>query len=68
LIIPGVQELLDANKAAIGNRFDEDDMRIVCPWHGVEFSIKTGCHPAKADVKLNAIEVGEGNGEVYVEL
>ena len=68
LIIPAVRELLTPEQTATGYAFDESDMRIVCPWHGYEFSIKTGCHPAKADIKLTEIPVREENGVVYVTL
>ncbi len=68
LVIPAVRELLTADQTATGYAFDESDMRIVCPWHGYEFSIKTGCHPAKSDIKLTAVPVREENGAVYVTL
>jgi nitrite reductase/ring-hydroxylating ferredoxin subunit len=43
-------------------------MRIVCPWHGYEFSIETGAHPAKASIRLAAVTVEEEGGGVYVSL
>jgi nitrite reductase/ring-hydroxylating ferredoxin subunit len=27
-------------------------LRVVCPWHGFEFSVRTGRHPASARIKL----------------
>ena len=43
-------------------------MRIVCPWHGYEFSIETGSHPGKASIRLRQVPVDEEGGEVYVTL
>lgn len=66
LVIPAVRELLSAEQTALGYAFDEADLRIVCPWHGYEFSIKTGQHPAKAEIRLQAVPVREQDGVVYV--
>lgn len=66
LIIPAVSEVLDEQRASTGFAFDEGDMRIVCPWHGFEFSIRTGCHPASAKIKLLPVSVEEQDGTIYV--
>ena len=66
LVIPAVNEVLDEQRASTGFAFDADDLRIVCPWHGFEFSIKTGCHPAAPQMKLLAVEVTEQDGTIYV--
>jgi nitrite reductase/ring-hydroxylating ferredoxin subunit len=68
LIIPAVRELIDDKRVSTGYTFDETEMRIVCPWHGYEFSIETGSHPAKASIQLKAVAVDEEDGEVYVTL
>jgi nitrite reductase/ring-hydroxylating ferredoxin subunit len=67
-IIPGVTELLDEARASRGFAFDEDDLHIVCPWHGFEYSIKTGRHPGSGDVRLRSIPVEEKHGKVYVSI
>jgi nitrite reductase/ring-hydroxylating ferredoxin subunit len=66
LLIPRVIEQLDESLAATGMKFDESSLHIVCPWHGFEYSIRTGSHPAKAELRLRAIPVSEENGHVYV--
>jgi nitrite reductase/ring-hydroxylating ferredoxin subunit len=68
LVIPAVRELVNEHKVSTGYAFDESDMRIVCPWHGYEFSIETGAHPAKASIRLKRIAVEEEGGDVYVTL
>lgn len=68
LVTPAVTEVLTPDQCATGYAFDEADMRIVCPWHGYEFSIKTGSHPGAPTVRLDAVPVSEENGVVHVEL
>ena len=66
LVIPAVREVLDEHKVSRGYAFDESEMRIVCPWHGYEFSIETGSHPAKPSIRLTPVPVEEHDGHVYV--
>lgn len=68
LIIPAVRELVNERQVSTGYAFDESEMRIVCPWHGYEFSIETGAHPAKASIRLKKVAVEEEGGAVYVTL
>ena len=68
LIIPAVNEVLDEQRASTGFAFDEGDLRVVCPWHGFEFSIQTGCHPAAPRFKLLPVTVEEQDGTIYVSV
>ena len=68
LIIPAVRELISDTQVSTGYAFDESEMRIVCPWHGYEFNIETGSHPAKESIRLKRVAVEEDGGEVYVSL
>jgi nitrite reductase/ring-hydroxylating ferredoxin subunit len=68
LIIPAVRELVNETQVSTGYAFDESEMRIVCPWHGYEFSIETGSHPAKPSIRLKRVAVEEEGGEVYVTI
>jgi len=68
MITPAVREVLDERRASTGYAFDESEMRIVCPWHGYEFSIDTGSHPAKSSIRLRRVDVEESGGDVYVTL
>jgi len=36
-----VVDLIGEGGTYIGQRFDEDDMHLVCPWHGYEFICRT---------------------------
>ena len=68
LIVPAVNEVLDDKRAIKGSVFDESDMRICCPWHGMEFSIKTGKHPANPKLALRKVAVREDGGRIFVEV
>jgi nitrite reductase/ring-hydroxylating ferredoxin subunit len=68
LMIPAVREVVGDDRVSSGYAFDGSEMRIVCPWHGYEFAIETGSHPAKASIKLTAVPVEEEGGDVYVTL
>jgi nitrite reductase/ring-hydroxylating ferredoxin subunit len=66
LVIPAVREIVDEQQVSRGYAFDESEMRIVCPWHGYEFAIETGAHPAKPSIRLRAVPVTEEDGQIYV--
>lgn len=68
LLVPRVVEVLDDGLAARGMRFDENDLHIVCPWHGFEYSVRTGSHPGNPDLRLRRIPVSEEEGRIYVAL
>jgi nitrite reductase (NADH) small subunit len=48
--------------------YHDEDIHIVCPWHGYEFNIKTGEHPGHAALKLRKAKVTVREGAVYVSL
>ena len=68
LIVPAVRELINDKQVSTGYAFDESEMRIVCPWHGYEFKIETGSHPAKESIRLKRVAVEEEGGDVYVTI
>ncbi len=67
-IIPRVDEVIDERGESHGFKFDEDDLHIVCPWHGFEYSIKTGVHPGRPSARLVSVAVEEGPDGIYVTL
>ena len=68
LRMPQVKELIDGNGVYHGKTFDHDDMHIVCPWHGYEFNLVTGCHPGDPRLKLRALDVRVDKGQVYLRV
>jgi nitrite reductase/ring-hydroxylating ferredoxin subunit len=65
-IIPRVDEVIDERGESHGFKFDEEDLHIVCPWHGFEYSIKTGVHPGRPAARLISVPVEEGSDGIYV--
>ena len=67
-ILPRVVDKINSANEYLGQDWDEQDMHIVCPWHGFEYSIKTGEHAGDSRIHLRAFKVDESEGVIYVEL
>jgi nitrite reductase/ring-hydroxylating ferredoxin subunit len=65
-IIPRVTEVIEEDGASRGFAFDEADLHIVCPWHGYEYSIRTGTHPGLPRARLKPVPVEETSEGIYV--
>jgi nitrite reductase/ring-hydroxylating ferredoxin subunit len=61
-----VVERLDEQRRSVGDFFG-DETHIVCPWHGYEFDLRTGRHPADPGIRLRRYPVHERDGEIVVE-
>ena len=68
LMVPRVIERLDERGAIVGSAFDEDDLQIACPWHGAEYSIRTGRHAGGGSLRLRRLPVEEVDGRIYVTI
>jgi nitrite reductase/ring-hydroxylating ferredoxin subunit len=62
-----VEEVLAPDMKSKGLRFSKQ-RHVVCPWHGYEFDLETGCHPGDPRVRLTPIPVDVRDGEIYVRL
>jgi nitrite reductase (NADH) small subunit len=49
-------------------QYDPAEPHIVCPWHGYEYSIKTGYHQGNSRIRLRKAEMTIRDGEIYVQL
>lgn len=67
-IMNRVDEVIDENRRSQGFRFVEEDVHIICPWHGFEFNIRTGRHPGDPETRLRGFEVAVRDGGVYVRI
>lgn len=65
-LVHRVVELLDEQKRSTGLGFDQEDLHVACPWHGFEYSVRTGRHPGQPRFKLHDFPVEEAEGTVYV--
>lgn len=68
VLVHKVEEILGPDKTFRGMRFNEDELHIVCPWHGWEFSIETGRCAGDGKHGLRRFKVLERDGDVYVVL
>jgi nitrite reductase/ring-hydroxylating ferredoxin subunit len=66
LKLPQIVEMIGEKGAHLGNKFDEDDLHIVCPWHGWEFHLSDGTHVIDKRQRLAKYEVAERDGQIYV--
>jgi nitrite reductase/ring-hydroxylating ferredoxin subunit len=60
-------EELGADKTSLGLRFTAA-RNIVCPWHGYEFNLETGCHPGDPKVRLEPIAVAVRDSRIYLQV
>ena len=63
-----VIEPVDAEQRTRMLAFDENEIHIACPWHGYEFSLKTGRHPGSSMHRLRPAKLEIVDGEVHVLL
>ena len=54
------------DKTVTGQRFNHDEMHFVCPWHGVEYDLKTGACVPNPKRRLQKFDVVQKGNEVYV--
>jgi nitrite reductase/ring-hydroxylating ferredoxin subunit len=67
-IMKRVLEPTADDKTVRTQEYDEAESHIVCPWHGYEFSIKTGYHQGSSRFRLRKAELSIRDGEIYVNV
>ncbi len=63
-----VEEEVEANRETRGRRYHESRVNIVCPWHGIEYDVKTGQFPGNPAMALTPAKVYVENGEVFLDV
>ncbi|MBV8629968.1 MAG: Rieske (2Fe-2S) protein [Silvibacterium sp.] len=67
IVLPLTTEDVDPETCkGLGRGFSKKHTNIVCPWHGMEFDIRTGEHPTDAQFRLRKIPVRVEKDLVYV--
>ena len=66
LTIAKVEERLRPDKTSMGLYFSEDEMHFVCPWHGMEYDMKTGECVANRKLKLKKYKTVQKGDDLYV--
>ena len=65
-MVPRVVERLDERRAIVASTFDEAELHIACPWHGAEYSVRTGRHAGGGALALRRFSIEEIGGHIYV--
>jgi nitrite reductase/ring-hydroxylating ferredoxin subunit len=68
LTIAKVEERLNPDMTSKGLFFSETEMNFVCPWHGMEFDIKTGRCIADGRQRLKPYKVVRKGEDLYVSV
>jgi nitrite reductase/ring-hydroxylating ferredoxin subunit len=66
LTIAKVEERIMPDKTSRGLYFSETEMHFVCPWHGMEYDMKTGECVADRKMKLRKYPVVQKEDDIYV--
>jgi nitrite reductase/ring-hydroxylating ferredoxin subunit len=66
LTIAKVEERLRPDKTSMGLYFSEDEMHFVCPWHGMEYDMKTGECVSDRKLRLKKYKTLQKGDELYV--
>ena len=67
-LIARTDEAVNEDRTGRGREFSKTHMNVACPWHGFEFDIRTGRHPAKSEVRLRGVKLRVENGDIYATI
>jgi nitrite reductase (NADH) small subunit len=67
-IMKRVIEPVADDRTIRSQQYDPSETNIVCPWHGYEYNIKTGCHQGNSRIRLRKAEITIKDGEIYVQV
>jgi nitrite reductase/ring-hydroxylating ferredoxin subunit len=67
-IMQRVIEPVAADRTIRAQSYDPAETHIICPWHGYEYNIKTGCHQGNRSVRLRKAETTIRDAEIYVRV
>jgi nitrite reductase/ring-hydroxylating ferredoxin subunit len=65
-VLGRLEAVLGPGGTIVEERFSEDELHLVCPWHGWEYNLATGECSVDRKLRLRAFEVSERDGRVYV--
>ena len=68
ILIGKVETVLEPDRRWAGERFSEEEIHLVCPWHGWEYDIETGECAGDRSLKLPRYDVEVRGDVVYVKV
>jgi nitrite reductase/ring-hydroxylating ferredoxin subunit len=66
LTIAKVEERIMPDKTSRGMYFSDTELHFVCPWHGMEYDMKTGECVSDRKMKLRSYKILQKGDDVYV--
>jgi nitrite reductase/ring-hydroxylating ferredoxin subunit len=66
LIMGKVEAIVDDERKLRGERFSQDALHLVCPWHGWEYDLRSGRCATDESVLLARYELLERDGDVFL--
>ncbi len=66
LLMHKVEDVIGPDRTYQGQRFSDTEIHFVCPWHGVEYDLRTGECAADRRLRLRRYPVVVREGEVFV--
>ena len=68
LIMHQVEDVIGPDKTWVGQKFSDERVNFVCPWHGYEYDLKTGeCVPDRK-LRLKKYNVVRRGDDIYVTI
>jgi len=67
LIVHKVEDVIGADRSWIGQKFSNDEVHFVCPWHGYEYDLTTGECAADKNLKLKSFRIVRRGEDIYVD-
>jgi len=67
-IMKRVLEPVAADRTVRAMQYDDNETNIVCPWHGYEYSIKTGLNQGNPRNRLQKANLTIRDGQLYVSV
>jgi nitrite reductase/ring-hydroxylating ferredoxin subunit len=65
-VLGKLEAVLGPGGTIVEERFSEDELHLVCPWHGWEYDLATGECTVDRKLRLRRFEVSERDGRVYL--
>lgn len=66
MILGKVEPVLGEDRGIIDERFSEEEVHMICPWHGWEYDVATGECAADRRLRLQKYEVVRRGEKIYV--
>lgn len=66
-LLAKVEAVLAEDKTLIQETYSDQEMHIVCPWHGWEYELKTGECVTNRRIRLKSYEVLLTEEDIYVK-